>query len=97
MRSLIWNKLAKVDYYENIDYLLREWSEKEAQEFIDEVQEIENILRKGVVEFQDTDRQDVKRCVICRQVTLFYRVIDSNTIELLRFWNNHKDIKALHL
>ena len=97
MRSLIWNKLAKVDYYENIDYLLREWSEKEAQEFIDEVQEIENILRKGVVEFQDTDRQDVKRCVICKQVTLFYRVIDSNTIELLRFWNNHKDIRALHL
>lgn len=85
MRSLIWNKLAKVDYYENIDYLLREWSEKEAQEFIDEVQEIENILRKGVVEFQDTDRQDVKRCVICKQVTLFYRVIDSNTIELLLF------------
>lgn len=97
MRSLIWNKLAKVDYFENIDYLLREWSEKEAQEFIDEVQEIENILRKGVVEFQDTDRQDVKRCVICKQVTLFYRVIDSNTIELLRFWNNHKDIRALHL
>ena len=77
--------------------MLREWSEKEAQEFIDEVQEIENILRKGVVEFQDTDRQDVKRCVICKQVTLFYRVIDSNTIELLRFWNNHKDIRALHL
>ena len=37
MRTVQWNKLAVRDYYDNIDYLLREWSEKEAQEFIDEV------------------------------------------------------------
>jgi len=39
MRKVIWNKIARLDYYENIDYLLRKWSEKEAQEFIDEVYE----------------------------------------------------------
>ncbi len=37
MRTVHWNKIARLDYYDNIDYLLRDWSEKEAQEFIDEV------------------------------------------------------------
>ncbi|NBC82153.1 MAG: type II toxin-antitoxin system RelE/ParE family toxin [Bacteroidetes bacterium] len=72
MRKVHWNKLARYDYYQNIDYLLHEWSEKDAQEFIDEVDEIEFILIQGKVEFQDTAVCDVKRCVICKQITLFY-------------------------
>jgi len=31
MRTIRWNKIARLDYYDNIDYLLRKWSEKEAQ------------------------------------------------------------------
>ena len=30
MREVHWNKLARSDYYQYIDYLLREWSEKDA-------------------------------------------------------------------
>lgn len=37
MRTVRWNKLARLDYYENINYLLKNWSEKEARNFIDEV------------------------------------------------------------
>lgn len=97
MRTVYWNKIARLDYYDNIDYLLRDWSEKEAQEFIDAVNETEFILKQGNVEFQDTDIPEVKRCVICKQVTLFYRLIDETTIEFLRFWNNNKDSNNLNL
>ena len=95
MRKVHWNKLARSDYYQNIDYLLREWTEKDAQEFIDEVDETEFILKQGKVDFQDTNIGEVKRCVICKQITLFYRVIDKHNIELLRFWNNYEDIQRL--
>lgn len=71
MRKVHWNKKAKLDYFENIDFLLREWSTKEAQEFIDEVYETEFILKQGTIEFQDTSIHNVKRCVICKQITLF--------------------------
>ncbi|HKL34347.1 MAG TPA: type II toxin-antitoxin system RelE/ParE family toxin [Tangfeifania sp.] len=37
MRKIVWNNKARLDFYENIDYLLENWSEKEAQNFIDEV------------------------------------------------------------
>lgn len=97
MRKVHWNKLARSDYYQNIDYLLRKWSEKEAQEFIDEVDDIEFILKLGKVEFQGTEVEDVKRCIICKQISLFYKVIDKHNVELLRFWNNYQDPENIML
>ena len=97
MRTVRWNKLARLDYYQNISYLLESWSEKEAQNFIDKVNEIETMLAKGNVEFQNTDRIGIKRCVINKQTSLFYRVISGKTIELLRFWKNNQNLKSLNL
>ena len=97
MRRVKWNHLAKEDYYHTIDYLIEHWSEKEAQAFIDEVYEIIFILQKGNVDFQQTEIPDIRRCVIRKQITLFYKIIDENTIELLRFWNSHQDDQGLHL
>lgn len=97
MRKVHWNKLASSDYYKNIDFLLGKWSVKVAQEFIDEVDDIEFILKQGKVEFQSTDIEDVKRCVICKQISLFYKVIDKHNVELLRFWNNYQDPESLEL
>jgi len=96
MRAVRWNKLARQDYLENIDYLLQNWSEKEAQKFIDEVFEIERILANGNIEFQNTDRNGIKCCVINRQISLFYRVIHNENIEFLRFWNNNQSLKNLN-
>jgi plasmid stabilization system protein ParE len=97
MRTVLWNKLARLDYYQNISYLLQNWSEKEAQNFIDKVYEIETMLAKGNVEFQKTDRLGIKRCVINKQISLFYRIIDERNVELLRFWNNNQNLKNLNL
>lgn len=95
MRQVKWNKLAKDDYFDNIEYLLKKWSEIEAQNFIDEVDEIIFILRQGKVDFQETDFPNIRRCVIRAQITLFYQIVDDQHIELLRFWNNYQDKKKL--
>lgn len=96
MRTVRWNKLARLDYYQNISYLLQNWSEKEAQNFIDKVWEIEKLLAKGNIEFQDTDRTNIKRCVIDKHISLFYRLTLTNEVELLRFWNNNRNLKNLN-
>lgn len=97
MRKIRWNPLAKEDYYHTIDYLLKNWSEKEAQNFIDEVQEIIHVLHKGNIDFQKTNLPNIRRCVIRKQVTLFYKIIDNHTLELLRFWNSYQDYQNLNL
>ena len=95
MRRIRWNPTAIIDYNENIDYLLEKWSEKAAQQFIDEVNHIEFILRQGNVDFPNTDFEGVKRLVIRKQITLFYRIINKNQVEFLRFWNNNKNTHKL--
>ena len=47
MKKIIWNELAKIDYHENIDYLLKEWSVDEVETFIDDVEEVLFNLKKG--------------------------------------------------
>jgi hypothetical protein len=63
MRRIRWNPTAIIDSNENIDYLLEKWSEKAAQRFIDEVNQIEFILKQGNVDFQETEFEGVKRFV----------------------------------
>jgi plasmid stabilization system protein ParE len=95
MRRIRWNPTAIIDYNENIDYLLEKWSEKTAQQFIDEVNHIEFILRQGNGDFPNTDFRGVKRFVIRKQITLFYRINDNNQVEFLRYWNNNKNTDKL--
>ena len=96
MRTILWNHRARIDFYENINYLINEWSKREAQSFIDKVFEIETILAQGKVDFQNTDRPGIKRYVINKHVSLFYRVINKKNVELLRFWNNKQNLKNLY-
>lgn len=91
MLKISWNPLAKQDYFDNIDFLLKKWSEREAQNFIDEVYEIEFLLKQGNVQFQRTNYPGVMRCYINQHISLFYRYSDKDSIEFLRFWNNHKN------
>lgn len=51
MRTIQWNNLAKLDYFDNIDYLLNKWNENVAQNFIDLVNQTEKILIQGNVDF----------------------------------------------
>lgn len=40
MRRICWTSLARQDYYDNIDYLLMEWSEQTAQNFIESLRPV---------------------------------------------------------
>ncbi len=95
MRKITWNREAKSDYFENIDYLFENWSEKEVQKFVDEVRNIEYLLKKGNVEFQETNYRGIRRVVLRKQITLFYKITSISEVEFLKFWNNHKSHKKL--
>jgi plasmid stabilization system protein ParE len=97
MRTLRWNKKAKSDYHRIIDYILFNWGEASAQNFIDLVDKFESILETGNVDFETTIRKDIRRCVLSKQVTLFYKTYNDGTVELLRFWNNYQDISSINL
>lgn len=87
---VVWSKLAQIDYWNNIDYLLENWSEKEAKYFIDRVTKVIDIIEKSPQLFQESEIPNVHRVPIVSQVTLYYK-LSGSTIEFLRFWNNLQD------
>lgn len=93
MRKIIWTTTAASEYDGNIDYLLKEWSEIEALNFINGVEAILFNLKAGIVEYPLTVEGQARKCVVCKQITLFYQVNQEDDIELLRFWNTYQDVK----
>jgi plasmid stabilization system protein ParE len=93
---VIWTKQAQVDYYQNIDYLIAEWSEKVAKDFIDQVNLCVELLAINPYLYQESDFPDIRRAFINRHITLFYKP-EVERIVLIRFWNNSASTENLSI
>ena len=97
MYEIIWSKTAEIDYTENINFLLEEWSEKQVFKFINAVNKNLNLIKNNPKTFALTEYYNVRSALIIKQIRLFYRVYDNKTIELIRFWNNYQNPKKIKL
>lgn len=89
--EIIWSKTAEIDYAKNIDYLIETWYEKQVLNFIDTVDRQLNLISNNPYNFALTDYKNVRSVLIVKQIRLFYRISDNNTVELIRFWNNYQN------
>jgi hypothetical protein len=96
MRAIHWSEPAKIDYWNNIEYLEREWTLKEVYDFMDKTDELIDLLTKANVTFKPTDYKNTYQVPVVKQITLYYSVINDK-IELLRFWNNYQDLTKFYL
>jgi hypothetical protein len=96
MYEIIWTNKSKLDYFNNIDFLEKEWTVKEIERFINKTDEILQKLIKGNIKFKKTEYKEIYQVVVVKQITLFYEK-NENKIILLRFWNNYQDIKNLSI
>ena len=97
MNNIHWSDLAKEDYWNNIDYLLEEWTANDAANFIAKVDQYLNIISKKPKTFSATKYKKIHSVPVVSQRTLFYRITDKKNVELVRFWNNAKDPDSFHL
>ncbi|WP_298145089.1 type II toxin-antitoxin system RelE/ParE family toxin [Flavobacterium sp.] len=97
MRSILWSEPSKFDYWDNIDYLQREWTLTEVYAFIDKTNEVLDLLAKENLTFQPTNYKDTFQVPIIKQITLYYHINQNKDIELLRFWNNYQNPSKLRL
>ncbi|WP_294958020.1 type II toxin-antitoxin system RelE/ParE family toxin [uncultured Flavobacterium sp.] len=94
--NVIWAPQAKQDFWNNIDYLEAEWSEKVALSFIEKVNTTIALLKNDNVLFLKTNYKNVYKIVITKQISLYYRIENTN-LELLRFWNTFQDTNKFKL
>lgn len=96
MITIFWSELAKIDYWDNIEYLEKEWTLAEVYSFIDKVDQLIDLLAKDNLTFKPTNYKNTYQVPVVKQITLFYR-FENNAIELLRFWNNYQNPDSLSL
>ncbi len=96
MRTISWSEPAKIDYWNNIEYLEREWTLKEVYNFMDMVDELIDLLTKNNVTFKPTSYKNTFQVPVVKQITLYYS-LENEKIELLRFWNNYQDLSKFTL
>lgn len=97
MRTIHWSQTAQNDYWDNIDFLLSKWTETEAIYFINEVEQLLDILKQDNVTFKPTGYKNTYQITVVKQITLYYHINQNNEIELLRFFNNHQNPHKLSL
>lgn len=96
MLNIIWTDLAIEDTLQNIEYLEKEWTEKEIRRFIKKTDEVLEKLAKGNIKFKPTEYKNTFQVPIVKQITLFYEKGDDSII-LLRFWNTYQDLEKFVL
>ena len=96
MYDIVWSELAREDYWQNIDFLIENWTEKQVGNFIDAVYRILDMISNNPKTFALTEYNNIRSALIVRQITLHYRITNKNTVELVNFWNNYQNPDKLN-
>ncbi|HEY9195142.1 MAG TPA: hypothetical protein VIM77_02715 [Mucilaginibacter sp.] len=89
-QAVIWSPVAEITYYQVLEYLDENWTIKEIEAFIKRTDEVISHIRNNPMLYPYSKVSDTYKCVVVKQVSLFYRV-RLNAIELLMFWDNRLD------
>jgi hypothetical protein len=82
--------MAKITYTKTLEYLYEEWTEKELKAFIHRTEQVLKYIGANPLLYPFSKKNSSHKCVVVKQVSLFYRV-KGNYIELLIFWDNRQD------
>jgi plasmid stabilization system protein ParE len=91
--KIVWSKRASFKFDQIISYLIDEWGEKSAKQFISRVFDFLEILSEfpeiGSVENKE---KNIRGFTIVKQVNIYYR-IKGDTIILILFFDNRQNPK----
>jgi len=92
-----WMPEAEITFNENIEYLAKKWNLEVIISFLDRVDEVINHIGENPFLYPSyKEYKDVRKCPVTKQITLFYRIKETQ-IHLLTFWNNFQHPDRLKL
>ena len=94
-KQIIWSPLAEFDFANLLDYLDKNWERKVASNFIDLTENILNQISLNPKQYPICyKRKKVRKCVLTKHNTLFYRDTRSR-VEVLRIYDSRQDSDTL--
>jgi plasmid stabilization system protein ParE len=95
--KIAWADEATKTFDENLNYLLKEWSEREAENFVKQANAVFGRLKKYPESYPPSPKSNkVRKERANKYITLYYRFYPSRKeIMLLTWWNVKQDSKKL--
>ena len=95
--KIVWSKRASLKFDQIIAYLIEEWSENSAKQFIGKVFDFLEILSEfPEIGSMENKEKSIRGFTIVKQVNLYYR-IKSDKIILILFFDNRQNPKKKQL
>ena len=94
--EILWTDLALEELSETVEYLKREFSQKEIDNLGDEIERISSIISQNPNIFPHSDRLQTRKAVILKFYTLYYRIMNDK-IEIVSFFSNKQSPDKMKL
>ena len=94
--EILWTDLALEELSETVEYLKREFSQKEIDNLGDEIERITSIISQNPNIFPNSDRLKTRKAVILKFYTLYYRIMNDQ-VEILSFFSNRQSPDKMKL
>ncbi|HVW14617.1 MAG TPA: type II toxin-antitoxin system RelE/ParE family toxin [Mucilaginibacter sp.] len=98
MITINWTPEAERTFSQNLEYLAYRWNNKVVVNFIDKVDDALDAisLNPEAFPFHNTTL-NIHKCIVVPQITMYYRILNDQAIDLLTFWNNYQNPEKLKL
>jgi plasmid stabilization system protein ParE len=98
MIAINWTPEAERTFLQNLEYLSYRWNNKVITDFINKVDDAIQVIASNPKAFPSHNSTlNIHKCVVTPQITVYYRIVDDQTIDLLTFWNNYQNPDKLKL
>ena len=94
IRSVVWSSRAKNDYFEILEYLDKHWNRNVTIRYIERVDTVISTIQASPQLFPtSSDFKKVRRCVVTKHTTLYYRIINDKIQLITLFDSRHNPEK----
>ncbi len=91
-KEVVWSRQADKKFDHILDYLRRNWSEKEVVSFVQRTYHILELLRHGNIAFRSSAKRQLREVLITKHNLLIYRE-SKDRIELITFYDTRQQPK----
>ncbi|HVS91108.1 MAG TPA: type II toxin-antitoxin system RelE/ParE family toxin [Mucilaginibacter sp.] len=96
--TINWTPEAERTFSQNLEYLAYRWDNSVVLGFIQKVDDsLQAIISNPQAFPAHNSTLHIRKCVVTPQITVYYRIVNDSTIDLLTFWNNYQNPEKLKL
>jgi plasmid stabilization system protein ParE len=91
-KKIIWSSRAISSFDKIINYLEKEWTQREIAKLVSNTQKVLEQIESGSIKFKSSGRRDIHEVLITKHNLLIYR-LKKNQIDLLVFYDTRQHPK----